>query len=406
MTTSEGFSSPRGPGERTGCARNQKDRWNQDRRPIDWGTVRDRIDLADVATRLLGPAPGRRGEGGRRLWWCCPFHEDRNPSFCVEPGKMSWRCYGCGAWGDAIALVMRHNRLAFREALQFVLEGTHLALDGGSRTPRRPSRNPDSRGNGQPPPAKAAPEPTKPSGWAAGEARGIVDVAAELIWMPDGAQGLAYLRGRGLDDATIRLARLGWMPSVMIRTKDGKRAMKSRGVTIPWFDGDRLALVKLRQPPGREPRYLETYRDRPDVYPGPPLATIREGDDVVIVEGELDALLLGQELKGLAPVITTGSASSGPSRKLRTALGGAFRLFLATDADPAGDGSARHWYDRAIRIRPPGGHKDWTDAKVAGIDLRSWWISSGLLNGHHPAPGRRTHLARPGPTSGQPPRTP
>ena len=50
---------------------------------IDWNEIRDRIDLAAVATALMGPAPGRRGERGRRLWWRCPFHEDRNPSFCV-----------------------------------------------------------------------------------------------------------------------------------------------------------------------------------------------------------------------------------------------------------------------------------------------------------------------------------
>ncbi len=46
---------------------------------IDWNAIRDRIDLARVATALLGPAPGRRGERGRRLWWRCPFHEDQQP---------------------------------------------------------------------------------------------------------------------------------------------------------------------------------------------------------------------------------------------------------------------------------------------------------------------------------------
>src|SRR5205823_3658421 len=62
---------------------------------IDWKTERERIDLAAVATRLLGPAPGRRGERGRRLWWSCPFHTDPNPSFAVDPGKPFWKCYGC-----------------------------------------------------------------------------------------------------------------------------------------------------------------------------------------------------------------------------------------------------------------------------------------------------------------------
>ncbi len=74
---------------------------------IDWKAERERIDLAAVATGLLGPAPGRIGERGRRLWWPCPFHDDRNPSFCIDPGKTSWRCFGCGEQGDAASLVMR-----------------------------------------------------------------------------------------------------------------------------------------------------------------------------------------------------------------------------------------------------------------------------------------------------------
>src|SRR3954465_8624356 len=85
----------------------------------DWKAERERIDLAAVATRLLGPAPGRRGERGRKLWWRCPLgsHEDRNPSFAVGPGKRSWRCWGCGESGDAAALVMRLRRLNCPEAI-------------------------------------------------------------------------------------------------------------------------------------------------------------------------------------------------------------------------------------------------------------------------------------------------
>jgi hypothetical protein len=48
---------------------------------VDWEAERDRIDLVDVATRLLGPALGRRGERSGMPWWVCPFHEDRNPWF-------------------------------------------------------------------------------------------------------------------------------------------------------------------------------------------------------------------------------------------------------------------------------------------------------------------------------------
>ena len=80
---------------------------------IDWKELRDRIDLAAVATALMGPAPGRRGERGRRLWWSCPFHEDGNPSFYIDPGKPYWKCYGCQERGDAANLVMHLRSVPF-----------------------------------------------------------------------------------------------------------------------------------------------------------------------------------------------------------------------------------------------------------------------------------------------------
>src|SRR3954447_20802288 len=90
---------------------------------VDWTAERDAIDLAALATNLLGPAPGRRGERGRKLWWSCPFHEDPNPSFVVEPGKPRWKCYGCEAHGDAATLVMKLNGWTFPEATAYLAGG-------------------------------------------------------------------------------------------------------------------------------------------------------------------------------------------------------------------------------------------------------------------------------------------
>ena len=147
---------------------------------IDWNAIRDRIDLARVATALLGPAPGRRGEGGRRLWWRCPFHEDKNPSLGIEPGKPWWRCYGCGEHGDAANLVMRIDKVAFPEAVRIIAELSGIvATSGGSprlrppvspvaskpeKTPDRPPEGPSGlppadgpgpRGRGRRPPLDA-----------------------------------------------------------------------------------------------------------------------------------------------------------------------------------------------------------------------------------------------------------
>src|SRR5262249_18688263 len=91
---------------------------------IDWSAIRDRIDLAKIATALLGPDPGRRGERGRKLWWRCPLgtHEDANPSFAIEPGKPRWKCWGCSEHGDAAALVMQLRGVGFPEAVRVVAE--------------------------------------------------------------------------------------------------------------------------------------------------------------------------------------------------------------------------------------------------------------------------------------------
>src|SRR4051794_27791698 len=96
-----------------------------EREKIHWQAFRETIDLVEVATRLLGPAPGRSGEGPSKLWWSCPLgmHEDDNPSFCVVPGTLCWRCFGCGEKGDAAKLVMKVGAMSFPEAKAYLTGG-------------------------------------------------------------------------------------------------------------------------------------------------------------------------------------------------------------------------------------------------------------------------------------------
>jgi hypothetical protein len=333
---------------------------------IDWNQIKDRVDAAKIATAVLGPALGRRGERGRRLWWKCPLHQDRNPSFCVEPGRRWWKCFGCGEEGDAPKLIMKLNGVSFPEAVRIVADLAGIVTaSGGSPRPRPPAK-----------PAASKPErpPDRPpegsTGLPLADALALVTEAAGRLWMPEGGKALAYLRGRRLTDATIKAARLGWTPGVMIPTREGDRSWSVSGVIIPWFDGDRLALVKIRQPEGGKPKYVEAFRDRPRIFPDS--AGIEPGRPLVIAEGELDALLLGQALGNLAAVITMGSASSRPAPSTLGVMLAAAPWFVATDADEAGNKAASQWPARAIRVSPPEG-KDWTEAAQAGIDLRRWW---------------------------------
>jgi hypothetical protein len=174
----------------------------------------------------------------------------------------------------------------------------------------------------------------------------VVD-AERRLWTPEGADALASLHGRGLDDTTIRAARLGVTLPLALPGRP-------RGIIIPWFDGDCLTLVKLRQPEGREPKYYEAFRNRdrpPGLYLG--RHVIRPGRPLVIVEGEFDCLLVGQELADLAAVVTLGSASARPGPGLLGPMLAAAPWYIATDNDPAGDKAADGWPPVARRVAPP-----------------------------------------------------
>ena len=336
---------------------------------IDWKDIRDRVDLAPVAIALLGPAPGRRGEHGRRLWWRCPFHEDGNPSFCVEPGKPSWRCFGCGEHGDAPKLVMKLDGVTFPEAVRILagLGGIMTPVEVRGQKPLSTIRGEVSDLTSRP--AKLPrPSPGRSSGLVLADALTLVSDATTRLWSAEGTEALAYLHRRGLTDETIRAARLGVVESISIPRQDGSR-FNARGVVIPWFDGDRLTLVKLRRPGTTNPRYVEAFRDRPTIFPCP--AAVRPGRPLIIVEGEFDCLLLAQEL-GEA-VLTLGSASIRPDSAILGAMLAAPRWFIATDADKAGDLAASGWPPRAVRIRPPEG-KDWTAFHATGFNrIRYFW---------------------------------
>jgi DNA primase len=327
---------------------------------IDWAAIRDRIDLARVATALLGPAAKRQG---RRLLWPCPFHDDRNPSMEVDPKRGAWKCWPCNLGGDAPALVMQRNGVAFPEAVRIVAELSGIV---GTSGPRRAGTSPSPRPTAAIRPEKpASPPPERSSGLPAEEASSLMTEATKRLWAPEGTEALAYLHGRGLIDETIKAARLGLVKSASIPTREGDRCYIARGIVVPWFEGDRLALVKIRQPEGTKPKYAEAFRDRPGIFPGP--AVIEPGCPLVIVEGEFDALLLGQELRDLAAVITLGSASSKPNPSLLGLMLAAAPWFLALDGDEAGDKAASGWPARAICVRPPGPNKDWTEAHQYGV---------------------------------------
>lgn len=73
----------------------------------------DRADIADVVGRYV---PLKKA--GRNLMACCPFHKEKTPSFSVSPNKQIYKCFGCGASGNAIGFIMAYEGVEFPDAVR------------------------------------------------------------------------------------------------------------------------------------------------------------------------------------------------------------------------------------------------------------------------------------------------
>ena len=152
-------------------------------------TLLSRVDIVDVIDRRV---PLTRK--GKEFQACCPFHEEKTPSFTVSPSKQFYHCFGCGAHGTAIGFLMDYGNMGFVETVEELAEGVGLEVpreDGGSHS-----------------------GPPKES---TGQLLGIVDQASnwfqqQLRTHPDGKQAIAYLKRRGLDGRTCASFGIGFAP--------------------------------------------------------------------------------------------------------------------------------------------------------------------------------------------------
>jgi len=88
--------------------------------------LRSRLVLSDIIGRKI-----RLTRAGREFKGCCPFHNEKTPSFYVNDDKQFYHCFGCGAHGDAIGFAMQHDNLSFIEAIEA------LALEAGMEVPQQ-----------------------------------------------------------------------------------------------------------------------------------------------------------------------------------------------------------------------------------------------------------------------------
>lgn len=70
----------------------------------------------------------------------CPFHDDHNPSFDVDPRRQRFKCWSCGKYGDVFSFVQEHERVDFREALELLARRAGISLENTSAAPQARSR--------------------------------------------------------------------------------------------------------------------------------------------------------------------------------------------------------------------------------------------------------------------------
>ena len=77
--------------------------------------VLDRTDIVDIISSRV-----QLKKAGKNYSACCPFHEEKTPSFTVTQEKQFYHCFGCGASGNAIGFLMEYERLEFIEAIEYL----------------------------------------------------------------------------------------------------------------------------------------------------------------------------------------------------------------------------------------------------------------------------------------------
>jgi DNA primase len=287
----------------------------------------------------------------------CPFHQERTPSFTVTPGRGTYKCFGCGEYGDAITYVMKTQGLDFVGAIEVLARRFGVELEYEEASPEQErKRQRDDR------------------------LRSLLERAAEfysrVLWESEaGRQAREYLESRGLGEEVCREFRLGYAPgggrltsrareegyteeelrAVGLANRRGNDYFQRR-IVFPLADGrGRVRGFQARKLHDDDPlqaKYVnspegELFR-KGDLLYGLDTAkqAIAKEDRGVVVEGNTDVLALRQA--GFAPVVASmGTALTEAQLRELTRL--TRRLVLCFDADAAGQDATLRGMELAVR---------------------------------------------------------
>jgi len=187
-------------------------------------TVNRILDAAQIVD-VVGDFVTLKKRGANHMA-CCPFHNEKTPSFVVSPSKGIYKCFGCGKSGTAVGFVMEHENLSYTEALKYLAKKYHIEVVEKEETAE-----------------EIAKKQRNESLFLVSEYAG--KFFQESLQTPEGqAIGYQYFRSRGLEDETIRKYGLGWAPVSRRALSDAARAagykeefLVETGLSIKYDDG-------------------------------------------------------------------------------------------------------------------------------------------------------------------------
>lgn len=319
--------------------------------------LRSRITLSGVIGRTT-----RLTKAGREFKACCPFHNEKSPSFTVNDEKGFYHCFGCGAHGDAIRWMTDQRGLGFMDAVK------ELAVEAGMEVP--------------------APDPHFAR--QAEQRDSLHDVMAaaqkwftECLASPEGEKARAYLATRGFDAHTIVRFGFGYAPEgrqslkqalqqfpeamlieagLRIAVEDKEPYDRFRGRLMLPIEDARGRVIAfggriLDKEKKDAPKYLNS-PDTPLFDKGRTLYNLhraspasRQSHRVVVVEGYMDVIALAAAgiAEGVAPL---GTALT--ERQIEMLWRLAETPILCFDGDAAGQRAAMRAVSRALPLLRPG----------------------------------------------------
>ena len=320
----------------------------------------DRVDIVEVIDKSINLK-----KTGKNFSACCPFHDEKTPSFSVNPDKQFFYCFGCGAGGNSIGFIMDYEKLDFPSAVET------LASYVGLEVPRE---NKNSSQN-----QEKINDIYDALNWAANRFQ------MELRNNPNKDQAIKYLKERGLSGEIARDFGIGYAPSgwgnllkaAKNENKPSIKILENCGMLIKknneedYYDRFRERIMfPIRDNRGRVIAFggrVLNNNDKPKYLNSPETQVFHKQrelfglyearrknqhlDSLILVEGYMDVISLSQF--GINNSIAT-LGTSGSENHLEKIFRHTNKLIISFDGDAAGKKAAQRLLDISLSTMKDG----------------------------------------------------